>query len=1051
MTTNASSPAPLQMGSGAVLTVGAGMEFATLGDACKAAVAGDTIAVQAGTYVNDFATVTCAVKIVSIGGLVNEVATVEPPNGKALLLADASLSIQGFTFTGGSDGSPDGNVSGIRLEDGNLSVSYCYFHDMEEGVLAGADSTASITIDHSEFARNGSGDGYSHNLYAGAIASLTVTNSYFTASNVGHEIKSRAAVTNISNNVIADGPTGTGSYDIDLPNGGVATITNNVIEKGPLSSNVYAIHYSGETQFTYAKNALTVTGNTILNDAGPNGLAVLNQDYLNGLDVKANVSHNSFYGFAPGRLLYGNGTLSTNTTLTTEPGYSTASPYTAVPLLALAAGPQLLNLTNSNHDVSGGAVRLTVMDTGAGSNTINGGAGGINVTDSQGWDTISTAAGASDAIILGGRNAVLHSAGNDHISAPGYYEDVYVTGQSTITGSAFNSYNLDGAGEKLTASGSGVIDVGAAGAAGITITGGDFNLSVLAGGRAAISDQAAAAPPNDGAATVSGAATGYLSHGGSVSLTLGDSGATVQAGGGVVDVTCGAGADSLTAGAGTDAFVLGSGADHVVFGAGAATVTAGTGTDTYVFQSGQHGTDTILGFRPGHDVLSYKGFSGAAVTAGVVVGGSTVLTLADGTSVTFAGVVLPGYGQAAPAAPPPTVSGGGTAPGPASGTTVLASGLHVLAGGAALLAVQDLAGNNTISGGAGGLTLSGADTDVVSTKAGSSNTLTLSRWDTLTGAGSDQVTVSGYANQISESGTSGVVLLGGNNAVQGGSGLLTVSDQVGGDAVIGGTGGLTATLAADYDTVATAQGAADSISLAGKSMLVSQGTDHISLAGSYNQVTVTGAASITAGAGLNSYLLEGADSLASAGASVVTVGGAASVSIGSAGLDDLSVDKLAGGAAMVSASVAGGLASLTVCGGAATISASAGAYASLSATLGAGDTVTAGSGNVTLFGGAGHDSFAGGSGHALMTLGGDDTVSLGAGLLTVQGGTADVFAVPVGASGTLVIDNWSAQDSLVTPGQAAPDVVSQSVSGGSDWLSFAGGAHVELVGVAHFG
>ena len=458
MATNTS----LQMGSGNVLTVGAGMEFATLGDACKAAVAGDTIAVQAGTYVNDFATVSCALKIVSIGGLVNEVATVEPPNGKALLTADASLSIQGFTFTGGSDGSPDGNVAGIRLENGNLAVSYCYFHDMEEGVLAGADSTASITIDHSEFARNGSGDGYSHNLYAGAIASLTVTNSYFTASNVGHEIKSRAAVTNISNNVIADGPTGTGSYDIDLPNGGVATITNNIIEKGPLSSNVYAIHYSGETQFTYAKNALTVTGNTILNDAGPTGLAVLNQDWANNLDVPANVSHNSFYGYAAGQLLSGHGTLSANTTLAKEPGYSTASPYAAVPILALAAGPQLLNLTNSYHDVSGGAARLTIMDS-AGSNTINGGAGGINLTDSLGWDTISTAAGASDAIILGGRNAVLHSAGNDHIAAPGFYEDVFVTGQSTITGSAFNSYNLDGAGEKLTASGSGVIDVGAAG------------------------------------------------------------------------------------------------------------------------------------------------------------------------------------------------------------------------------------------------------------------------------------------------------------------------------------------------------------------------------------------------------------------------------------------------------------------------------------------------------------------------------------------------------------------------------------------------------------
>ncbi len=1051
MTTNASLPVSLQMGSGTVLTVGAGMEFATLGDACKAAVAGDTIAVQAGTYVNDFATVTCAVKIVSVGGLVNEVATVEPPNGKALLTADASLSIQGFAFTGGSDGSPDGNVSGIRLENGSLNVSYCYFHDMEEGLLAGADSTASITIDHSEFARNGSGDGYSHNLYVGAIASLSVTNSYFTASNVGHEIKSRAAVTTISNNVIADGPTGTGSYDIDLPNGGVASITNNVIEKGPLSSNVYAIHYSGETQFTYARNALTVTGNTIVNDAGPTGLAVLNQDWANNLNVPANVSHNSFYGYAAGQLLSGHGALSANTTLAAAPGYSTASPYTAVPVLTLAAGAQLLRLTNSYHNVSGGAARLTILDS-AGSNTVNGGAGGINLTDALGWDTISTAAGASDAIILGGRNAVLHSAGNDHIAAPGFYEDVYVTGASTITGSAFNSYNLDGAGEKLTASGSGVIEVGAAGSAGITITGGDFNFTELAGGRAAISDQAAAAPLNDSTVTVSGAATGGLTHAGAVSLTLGDSGASVRAGTGAVSVTCGAGTDCLTAGAGSDTFALGSGADRVAFASGVATVTAGSGTDTYVFQSGQHGTDTILGFRPGRDVLSFKGFTGNAVTAGVVANGSTVLTLADGTSVTFAGVVLPGYAAAAVSSQAP-VSGAPAAPPSTSGngTILLAAGGHVLTGGAALLSVEDLAGNNSISGGAGGLSLAAADTDVVGTEAGSSNQVTLSRWDTLTGAGVDRVTVAGYANQISEAGAAGIAVLGGNNQVQGGTGLLTVTDQVGGNEVTGGAGGLAATLSGEYDTVTTAQTATDSVSLAGKSLLLSQGTDQISLAGAYNQVTVTGAASLTASAGFDSYVLDGADSLASAGAAAVTVGSAASVTVASAGLDDVGVNKLAGGSAYVSESLPGGLACLSVIGGAATITAASGSYAGLSAAVGAGDTVTAGSGNVTLFGGAGHDSFAGGSGQALVMLGDADTVSLGAGVLSVQGGASDVFVVPQVGAGTLVIANWSAQDSLVTPGQAFPAIVAQTVSGGSDWLSFAGGAQVELVGVTHFG
>ena len=1054
------APAPLQTNSGTVLTVGAGMEFATLGDACKAAVSGDTIAVQAGTYTNDFATVTCGLKIVAVGGLVNEVATRPPPNDKALLTVDANLSIQGFTFTGGSDGSPDGNVSGIRLEAGNLAVSYCYFHDMQEGLLAGPDATASVTIDHSEFARNGTGDGYTHNLYVGAVASLTITNSYFTQANVGHEIKSRAAVTNISNNVIADGPTGTASYDIDLPNGGAATITNNIIEKGKLASNWYAIHYSGETQFTYADNALTVTGNTILNDLGANGLAVLNQAAQLNLDVEANISHNSFYGFAQDRLLSGAGTLSGNTTLATEPGYSTADPYLAAPVLALASGPALLDLVNFGHTVTGGAGKLTVYDT-SGSNTIAGGAGGVVINDSAGWDMISTQAGAGDVVTLGGRNAVLYSAGNDHIAAPGYYEEVDATGHSTITGAGFNTYRLNGAGESLTASGSGSVAVGSAGNASFTDTGGDYTLAV-AGGRIAISDQSAAAPPNDSTATVTGAASGVVRNGGAVTLTLGDSGATVQAGHGAVSVVCGAGADMLTAGAGTDGFTLGSGADRVVLGAGSAAVTAGAGTDTYVFQSGQHGTDTITGFRPGQDVLSFQGFANTAIASGVVTDGNTVLTLADGTSITFTGVVLPGYtGPATTPAPAPTAPvspPGKAAPAPApvapvsgNGTIVLTGGGHVLAGGASALTVTDLAGGNTITGGAGGLTVSAGDADMIATQSGATDQLTLTRYDTLEGAGADQVSVLGYANHIAESGSATVSLVGSGNAVQGGAGLLSVTDQVGGDTVEGGAGGLVATLSGQYDSVTTAQGASDSVSLAGQSVLLSQGTDQVSVAGLYNQVVVTGAATIQGASGYSSYVLDGADSLVASGGGLAVVGATAAVTVASAGLHDLGITKLAGGTVHVSESLAGGMATLAVSGGAATIGAATGAYAGLSATVAGGVAAMAGSGNITLVGGAGQDSFAGGTGDALITLGHADTVSLGAGMLTVQGGTADMFVVPTGAQGTLVIANWSAQDSLVTPGQAAPDIVSQTVGGGSDWLRLAGGAQVELVGVMHYG
>lgn len=1092
----------LNAGSGTVLTVGAGMEFATLADALKSSVAGDTIAVQAGTYLNDFGVVTSAVRIVAVGGIVNEVATVPPPDDKGLLTVDASLSIQGFTFTGGSDGSPDGNVSGIRLENGNLNVSYCYFHDMQEGLLADYDPTATVTIDHSEFARNGTGDGLSHNLYVGGVASLTVTNSYFHDANVGHEIKSRAAVTTIENNVIADGPTGTASYDIDLPNAGVATISGNLIEKGPMASNRPAIHYGGETQLAYANNSLSVTGNTILNDFGPLGNVVLNASAVNGLTVGASITDNNLYGFDPAAMLLGAGTLSGNTILQTEPSYTAPVTWSAMPTVSIAAGPQVLNLINLNHVVTGGQAHLTINDRD-GSNTIHGGAGGLTLAANGAWDQITTQAGASDTINLIGSGAVLNAAGNDHITASGLYDEVYATGAATIASAGSDSYTLAGTGEQLTATAGCVVSVASSGSAHVTDAGGDMRLLVAAGGHVVLSDQAATVQGGSAArATVTGAADGWISGSGVVSLTTHDSGAVVRAGTGWVNVTGGAGADTLTAGSGSDVFALGGGADQIVFGSGSATVTGGAGVDTYHFHHGDAGHDTIVGFKQGTDSLKFEGFSGKLpVASGIVAGGNTTLTLIDGTTIVLAGVSLKAYagggGGTAPTPTPGQSSGG--APSSQSGSVVLNTGGQTIVGNGSLLTVTDLAGGNTIQGGSGGLSVTAAWNDLISTMAGTTNQLTLTRADTLTGAGFDQVTATDAGDSITEQGTASVTLQNTGALVTGGAGLVSVTDALGGNTVAGGAGGIAANLAGLYDQVTTQAGASDAVSIAGGSTIVSQGNDRIAVQGNYNQVTVSGASSIVSGSTNSSFDLEGADTLSAAGGGVV-VGQHASAAIDVTGADGLSVGKLDGGSVSVSVSavLAGGPSTLDLSGGIATITASAGTYGSLSATIGSGvdvvagagaanvtavasgsaaDTVlggggdlivnsaaqgvvfTAGSGNVTLNGGAGDDVFTGGAGSALLNLGsGADTVTLGSGTIVAQGGLADSFIVSAGASGTLIVQNWGSQDRLVTAdathgagqGGADPAILSQSVVGGSTWLALSGGAHVELVGVTHF-
>ena len=129
--------------------------------------------------------------------------------------------------------------------------------------------------------------------------SFTLTNSYVHNANVGHEVKSRAGVTTITNNVHRGQPDRTASYDIDIPNAGAAIVSNNVIEKGPEASNVFAIHYGGETQYSWADNSLSVNGNTFLDDYGPDAYAVANDSSYNGLDVSANLDRQQLLRLQP--------------------------------------------------------------------------------------------------------------------------------------------------------------------------------------------------------------------------------------------------------------------------------------------------------------------------------------------------------------------------------------------------------------------------------------------------------------------------------------------------------------------------------------------------------------------------------------------------------------------------------------------------------------------------------------------------------------------------------------------------------------------------------
>jgi hypothetical protein len=121
-----------------------------------------------------------------------------------------------------------------------------------------------VLVERSEFAHNGFGDGYSHNIYVGRVRRFTLRFSYSHGAHVGHAVKSRAATNIIAFNRIADGPEGDGSYLIDIAEGGDAFIVGNELHKGGASSNAPIVSFAAERPGA-RQGHLRVAHNTLYN------------------------------------------------------------------------------------------------------------------------------------------------------------------------------------------------------------------------------------------------------------------------------------------------------------------------------------------------------------------------------------------------------------------------------------------------------------------------------------------------------------------------------------------------------------------------------------------------------------------------------------------------------------------------------------------------------------------------------------------------------------------------------------------------------------------
>lgn len=633
----------------ATLTVGTGQQYSTIAAAVAASRDGDVIAVQAGTYVNDFATINTKVTLKAVGGMVTLQATVAPPNGKAILVTRNDITIDGFELTGAKV--PSGNGAGIRFEGGHLTILNSWFHHNENGLLSGGWPDSHITIRNSEFSHNGTGDGRTHNLYVGEITTLTIENSYFHDAVVGHEIKSRAFATTIRDSRIQN-QDGNGSYEVDLPNGGKAVLTGNVIEQGARSQNPAIVHFGGEAG-PHPGSSLEMSGNTIINKlASPSQRALLNHT-----DITATISGTSVFGLTAAQMSNGPATVTGTTFLSAAPPLDTSSPWkagtTPPPGLPVGtSGPDEIALAAAvdgvEIDLGSGADRLTLSSAGPNRLTVKnietviGGAAADQVTFGtavQGG--LVDLGGGADRLTLSSAGPNSLTVRNVETVLGGFRADEVTLG-SPVDGV---QVNLGSGADRLVLSSAGPNRVVVRNVE--TITGGaaadEVRFGAVANGAlvelGAGADRVILSSAGPNAVTVSGVETVQGGSSDDRITATGDQAVVMSGGGGADTLTGAAGNDRLDGGAGADVLIGGAGDDRLIGGEGVDVMTGGAGADRFVWravsESPVAAPDRVTDFQAGQDKLVFIGLLQGSFawrgTAEFVAGGNSQARLSGTT------------------------------------------------------------------------------------------------------------------------------------------------------------------------------------------------------------------------------------------------------------------------------------------------------------------------------------------------------------------------------------------------------------------------------------
>lgn len=261
--------------SAATLSVGPGKTYATPCKAFAAAKDGDVIEIEgSATYVGD------------VCGIYRNNLIIRGVNGRPKINANGKNAMGKGTWVIVGSGTvidrvemygaavPDRNGAAIRLDGKHLILRNSYLHDNEMGVLTNNDGVSNITIENTVF--RGLKAAYTnlyHNIYIGHVNSLYFRNNYSHDADVGHNLKSRAEYNIILSNRFSSTEGGRPSYEIDLPNAGVAYVIGNVIQQPSMNQNPGMLTFGVEGA-TNRNQTLYLVNNTFLNNDSSRGTFV---------------------------------------------------------------------------------------------------------------------------------------------------------------------------------------------------------------------------------------------------------------------------------------------------------------------------------------------------------------------------------------------------------------------------------------------------------------------------------------------------------------------------------------------------------------------------------------------------------------------------------------------------------------------------------------------------------------------------------------------------------------------------------------------------------